>query len=84
MGLNKIVDRLQDLLGTDKGLKAKQIEAVEKLVEKLEKKKGKFQNKLEAASGEKEIAKTKRHLKVCKAQIKKGQTALEALKNSED
>ncbi len=79
MGLNKIVKNLQKLLDTKKSRQLKRIDAVEDLVARLEKKQAKFSRKLEDAKSEKELKKIKRHIKVCKAQLKKGKAALETL-----
>ena len=81
MGLKKIIKNLQKLLDTRKTRQLKRIDALADLVNRLEKKQIKFTRKLENAKTEKEIGKLKRHIKLCKAQIKKGRDALENLQN---
>ena len=84
MGLNKIIENLQKVLDTKKGRASKRVAALQNLVRRLEKKEVKFSGKLATAKSEKEQKKIKRHLKVCRAQIKKGKTALQTLVNKGD
>ncbi len=81
MGLKQIVKNLQKALKADRDRASQKVKAVQDLVEKLEKKEAKFRDKLASAKTEKETKKAKRHIKVCKAQLEKGKTALKELKD---
>ncbi len=83
MGLDKIIKNLQKILDTKKSRESKRIDAVEDLLARLEKKIVKFRKKLEESDSDKEKAKLKRRIKVCKAQLKKGRAALQELQDRE-
>ncbi len=84
MGLKKIIENLQKALDAKKNRTSRQIETIEDLLDRLERKKTKYQARLAAASGEKEKRKASRHLKVCKAQLEKGRAVLQELRKEVD
>lgn len=79
MGLNKIIKNLQEILDTKKSRQLKRIQTLEDLLRRLEKKEQKFIGRLETVEDEKEIKRINRRIKVCRAQRKKGQDALNLL-----
>jgi 23S rRNA maturation mini-RNase III len=82
MGLKKIIKNLQVLLDTKQSRLDKQVDAVQDLVNRLERKEAKFRRRLANADSEEDKKKIKSRLKVCKAQRKKGQAALKQLQDS--
>ena len=79
MGVEKIVERLQELLGSDSEKKRKKrVNEIKTLIEKLEKKKEKLDQKKKNAS-KSDSEKIERRLKVCMTQLKKGKEALEKI-----
>ncbi len=84
MGLDKIIKNLQKIMDTKKSRESKRIEALQDLLERLERKLVKFLKKLDESNGNKEKAKLERRIKVCKAQLKKGRAALQDLQDMQE
>ena len=82
MGIAKIAERLQEILGSDSAKRKKRVEAIENLMARLEKKHARITEKLEQTENKKEHKKLKRKLKMCNAQCSKGKEALTKLRSS--
>jgi len=82
MGLKDIVGKLDSIFDTKKSRAAKQIDAINELMGQLVKKEAKYQAKLAVAETDRDIEKLKRKIKVCKAQIAKGQAVLDESQKS--
>ena len=80
MGIEKIAERLQDVLGSSGAKKKKRIAAIEDLLARLEKKHARISKKLEKVDSKKEKKKLERKLKMCHAQCNKGKKALAELR----
>ncbi|PLX45505.1 MAG: hypothetical protein C0605_00840 [Hyphomicrobiales bacterium] len=84
MGLSKLIKNLQELLNTKESRQLKRIQTLEDLLRQLKDKEQKFAARLEVADDAHDIKRLKRRLKVCRAQLKKGQQALFELQNLDD
>ena len=82
MRISKIAERLKEILGSDSAKRKKRVEAIERLMAKLEKKHARIAEKLEQTDSKKEQKKLKRKLKMCNAQCSKGKEALTKLHSS--
>ena len=80
MGLKDILSKLDKVMDTKKGRAAKQIKAIEELIIKLQEKEIKYKAKLKLAKDSHAKKKLVRKIKVCKAQVAKGEAAAEALR----
>ena len=79
MRVKKVIDRLLEVLDSEKSNKKKKIAALEKLITKLEKKERHIRRDLQSAKSKKEEKKIKSKLKLCIEHRKKGVKALKAL-----
>ena len=84
MGLKDILGNLDKLLDTKKGRAAKQADAIDELVAKLETKEIKYRAKLKLADTDHAIEKLERKIKVCQAQIVKGRAAASDMRQAAD
>lgn len=80
MGLKDILSSLDRMLDTKKGRAAKQADAIDALVAKLQTKEAKYIAKLKLAQTDREKQKLERKIKVCKAQIVKGRAAADGMR----
>lgn len=80
MGLKDILSSLDRMLDTKKGRAAKQADAIDALVAKLQTKEAKYIAKLKLAQSDREKQKLERKIKVCKAQIVKGRAAADDMR----
>lgn len=80
MGLKDILSSLDRMLDTKKGRAAKQADAIDALVAKLQTKEAKYIAKLKLAQTDREKQKLERKIKVCKAQIVKGRAAADDMR----
>jgi len=76
MGIKKIAQRLREALDSTSAKKKIQIETIERLLGKLEKKREKILKKLENVDSKKERKELTLKLEMCNAQYKKGKKAL--------
>ena len=76
MGLKKIAQRMREALDSSSAKKKTQIETIERLLGKLEKKREKILKKLEVVDTVKERKELKVKLEMCNAQYNKGKKAL--------
>ena len=79
MGLNKIIANLQKILDRKKSQQLERIDALQDLLERLRKKEQKYAERLEQAESPDEEKSLKQRIKVCRAQLEKGERALEDL-----
>jgi len=76
MGIKKIAQRLKEALDSTSAKKKTQIETIERLLGKLEKKREKILKKLENVDSKKERKELELKLEMCNAQYNKGKKAL--------
>ncbi len=80
MKTKKLVKRLQELLDSEQRTQNRQIEALEKVVEKLERKEQHFREKLSLAESEEQRLKFGGKIAICQAQREKGIAAIKELR----
>jgi TATA-binding protein-associated factor Taf7 len=83
MKTKKLISKLQSLLDSEKRESQRQQEALQALLEELEKKESKFRHKLANAETDKERETYLRKIAVVTAQCEKGRQALAEITNDE-
>ena len=82
MQVKRIIERLLDVMESDKSKKKERRDAIEKLVAKLGKKEKRLRQKIRESTSKKDLVKWEKKLDLCVKHRKKGEDALADLAKS--